>query len=59
LASSDFELIPVNDGSPDGTWVGIGALGSLTNMERDISRNGHGRFLTSMVGIQPEQNRHD
>jgi hypothetical protein len=28
-------------------------------MERDISRNGHGRFLNSMVGIQPQQNQRD
>jgi glycosyltransferase involved in cell wall biosynthesis len=35
LASSevgdDFELILVNDGSPDGTWAGIFALGALAN----------------------------
>jgi hypothetical protein len=31
LVGDDFELILVNDGSPDGTWAGICAPGALTN----------------------------
>jgi glycosyltransferase involved in cell wall biosynthesis len=48
----DFELILVNDGSPDGTWAGICALGDIDPrvVGVNLSRN-HGHQLALSAGL--------
>jgi dolichol-phosphate mannosyltransferase len=52
LVGDDFELILVNDGSPDGTWVGICALAEADArvIGVNLSRN-HGHQLALSAGL--------
>jgi dolichol-phosphate mannosyltransferase len=52
LVGDDFELILVNDGSPDGTWAGICALGDADArvVGVNLSRN-HGHQLALTAGL--------
>jgi dolichol-phosphate mannosyltransferase len=52
VVGNDFELILVNDGSPDGTWAGICALGDLDGrvVGVNLSRN-HGHQLALSAGL--------
>ena len=52
VAGNDFELILVNDGSPDHTWAGICALGDSDArvIGVNLSRN-HGHQLALSAGL--------